>query len=200
MSGAGGIDIKKIQASLRAFKENPKAVIAMVAVVMLLDVGLVLRWQVVALGRAFGEGKKLMSDIAATRDASKTSGVNKTRLEDLRREKDNFGKMVVGSQDLPAVLEAISKSAEISGVRILRIQPTSEAKASTASSVLPENLRKQKISISARSSFHQLGRFVALTEGATAFMDIKSIEIQGDEQEYSKQVVTIVLEVLMQKA
>ena len=194
-----GMDTKKIMTGLIALKENPKALIAVAAVIVLLDFGLILRWQVVSLGHAFSEGKKLKMDIISTRDASKMSGTNKTRLEDLRQEGSKLGKMIVGVQDLPLVLESISKSAEISGVRILRIQPVNDAKSSSGTTLLPGDLKRQRITISARSGFHQLGRFVALLEGATVFMDIKNIEIQGDEQEYNRQVVTIVLEVLVQK-
>lgn len=191
-------DTKKVMSVLADIIENPKIVITIAAVVFLLDAGLILRWQVVALGRAFGEGKKLKADIAATRKSSKVKGVDKGRLEELRREKEELSKMVVGSQDLPSVLETISKFSEISGVRILRIQPLpGDSKAAGAS--LPGDLKRQRISISARAGFHQLGRFIALLESAPVFMDTKSIEIQGGNQEYGKQVVTIVLEVLMQK-
>jgi Tfp pilus assembly protein PilO len=195
-----GIDTKKIIASLIALKDNPKAIIAIAIVAIVLDFGLILRWQIVSLGRAFSEGKKLRTDIVSTRDASKMSGTNKARLEELRHQEDNLRKMIVGVQDLPSVLESVSKSAEISGVRILRIQPVGDSKASSEAIPIPGDLKRQRITISARSGFHQLGRFVALLEGASVFMDIKNVEIQGDDQEFNKQVVTIVLEVLMQKA
>ncbi len=191
------IDLKSLSARVLG---NPKAMAAIIAVIVLLDVGVILRWQTVSVGRLFKEGWKLKSDIAATRDASKSSSARKARLEELRLQSDQVNKMIVGEGALPVALETISKYAEISSVRILRIQPIEIVKTDAKAPALPANLKRQRISIAARSGFHQLGRFIALLESAPIFFDITNLEIQGDDQEYGKQAVTIVLEVLMRKA
>jgi len=104
--------------------------------------------------------------------------------------------MVIGQHDLPKLLESISKFADIASVRILRIQPESTGRPGGQEQ---EKFAHQRISITARAGYHQLGRFVGLLESAPVFVDFKNLEIKGDQAEPGRQHLTILLEVFKRR-
>jgi len=190
------LDAKTLKAQATALLEKPQAFLAVVAVALILDAVFILRWQVVSLGGMFKEGSKIKSDIAATNCDSKEVESQKKQLADYLAEQERLNKMIIGPQDLPRALEAISGFADISSVRILRIQPVDAGKAAAASK---DKFGRQKISITAKAGYHPMGRFIGLLESAPIFIDIKNLEVQGNQAEAGTQSVTILLEVLQRK-
>lgn len=196
---------EKLKTQLLVLKDNPKALMTMAVMMLLLDGAVLLRGQFYGVTRMFVKADQLKTDIQNARTESHFIATYKNRQNDLKNEIARLNKMMILEGELPAVMESISKYAELSVVRILKIKPLlgieQEQKALTKAAALPvENFRRQKISITAKSGFHQLGRFVALLENSGVFLDIKTIEIRSDEQEYMRQIVTILLEVLVRKA
>jgi Tfp pilus assembly protein PilO len=199
------IDKELILSKISSFKDNAKAVMIFAAVIVLLDAAVILRFQVVSLVKQYSRSKQLKVDILRTREKSKNSTSTKDKLTNLNEEFDRFGKRIIVEEEIPRILESISKSADLCGVRILKIRPegTVAQKAVSAKGKAvkeSQEYARLKISINMRGGFHQLGRFVALLENSSVFLDLKRLEIQSDEQEYLKQVVTIILEVVIKKA
>lgn len=193
-----------LKTNLIALKNNPKALIAIAAVLFFLDAAVVLKAQVVFLGRTMAEARKLQANIRTARDDARFFSKNKDRLGDLQSELTDLSKMTITEEGLAGVIESISKFADVSSVRILKIKPAEIRPASKEAAKGPpkteEGYIKEKITIMAKCGFHQLGRFIALVENSPVFLDVKTLEIQTDAQEFSKQAVTIVLEVLIRKA
>ncbi len=185
-------DMKTLKTQALALLERPQAFLAVVAVVLLLDAAFILRWQVVSLGSMVKEARKLKSDIVATYGENQETASQKKQLADYLAQREELNKMIIGSQDLPKILESISKFADIASVRLLRIQPMDADRVVTERS---EKFAGQKISITANSGYHQLGRFIGLLESAPVFVDIKNLEIKGDEATPERQHLTILLEV-----
>jgi Tfp pilus assembly protein PilO len=191
---------------LTSFKDDAKVIITIAAAVFLLDAVFVLRFQFVSVGRMSKEAAQLKAGIKSTRDDAKFISTFKNRSGDLKKEIDELAKMVITEGDMPKALENISKFADISVVRILKIRPildpgTTDLKLSNKGSVKGQEVfSRRKISIFAKCGFNQLGRFMALLESSLIFFDIKSIEIQTDQQDYTKHTVTINLEVAIRKA
>ncbi len=194
-----GVD--EIIARVKGLKDDPKAILIILAVVLLLDVAFILRGQVVSLGNMFKEARTLKTNITSAHDDAKFFTTYQNKVKDLKNELEGLNKKVVAEEDLPNSMESISKYADNSVVRILKIRPIADiASAKAVTSKSQENFIRQKVTISAKCGFHQLGRFMALLENAPVFFDIKSIEIQTDQQEYLKHLVTIILEVVLKKA
>ncbi|MFH0940818.1 MAG: hypothetical protein V1840_03075 [Candidatus Omnitrophota bacterium] len=191
---------------LSRFKDDAKIIIAIAAAVFFLDAVFVLRFQFVSVGRMFKEAGQLKTGIISTRDDAKFLSTFKNRSSDLKKEIDELDKMVLTEGDMPKALENISQFADISAVRILKIRPvlelgTAELKLSDKGSLKSQEVfSRKKISIFAKCGFNQLGRFMALLESSPIFFDIKSIEVQMDQQDYTKHTVTIILEVAVRKA
>lgn len=189
---------KKALARLSALKENAKAMMIIIVIVLLLDGVVFLRGQFISVVRMFTGANQSKTDIQTAKRDIQSFSSYKTRLVDLKTELAKLNKKTIKEEEMPVVIEAISKFADNSVVRILKIKPMIEEgqKSATAEQ---GGFKRIKIVITAKSGFHQLGRFIALLESATNFLDIKSIDIRSDEQEYMKQLVIIVLEVVQAK-
>jgi len=182
-------------------RENAKVIMTLAAVLILLDVVFILRWQFVSLIRMFPEAKRLKTEIMDARSEGKLSSVNKNRVTDLQSDLDDLNKQISDEEGLPHVMESISKFADLSSVRIQQIRPLAEQKIVLKSSDKSGGVYvRQKISMTLIAGFHQLGRFIALLENSPVFLDVRQVEIRGGQQDYTKQVVTIVLEVVLKKA
>lgn len=189
---------KETLARLSALKENTKAMMTILVIALLLDGAVFLRGQFISVMRMFASAGQLKTDIqTAKRDIQSFSNY-KSRVVDLKTELAKLNKKTIVGEEVPVVIEAISKFADNSVVRILKIKPMIEQD-QKAAATQQTGFKRIKIVITAKSGFHQLGRFIALLESAQNFLDIKSIDIRSDEQEYMKQLVIIVLEVVQAK-
>jgi len=116
-----------------------------------------------------------------------------------------FEKQIPEEESVSGLLEMVSKFADVSSVKLTRIKPIPEvqnlANAVTVSIAGKGETKifREKIALSARGGFHQLGRFMAFLENAPNFFDISSIEIRTDDQDYMHHVITMVIEVAVSK-
>lgn len=195
------IDISLLRSWGSKLQENPRLLMAIVAVVLILDVGFVLRAQVTGIGRMWQRARQVKADIIASRSDSKNTMNYQDRLSSLKAEEVELSGKITLQGQLPQVLEAISKFADIAGVRILRIKPLDEKPGTTSAgkAAAAAGYTRPKISIAGKGNFQQLIRFVTQVESGPIFMDIQSFEIRTDDQEYGKEVVTIVLDVVARK-
>lgn len=189
---------KKTLTRLSALKENTKAMMAIVIIVLFLDGAVFLRGQFTSVMRMFASASQLKTDIQTARRDIQSFSNYKSRVVDLKTELAKLNKRTIVGEEVPVVIEAISKFADKSVVRILKIKPMIEEGQKAAVSQ-QTGFKRIKIVVTAKSGFHQLGRFIALLESAPNFLDIKSIDIRSDDQEYMKQLVIIVLEVVQAK-
>ncbi len=193
-----------LKSHLSSLKENSKAVITIAVILFALDAAVFLRLQFISVGRLFSQARQLKTTITTARDDTRFISTYQKRLVDLKAELSGLSKMAVTEEDLPVVLESISKFADLSMVRILKIRPVMESRGDQKTAAkgevnAKESFVRQKIAITAKCGFHQLGRFIALTESPPVFLEVRSIEIQTDPQEFLKQQVTIILEAVVRK-
>ena len=187
---------------LAVLKNNPQALMVLACVIFILDMGFLLRWQFVSIHRLSTEMSQLNTEIRNSGIDTKFSGTYKNQLSDLKNEIADLNKMVIAEENLPAVMESISKFADMCGVRIQEIRPVVESGAvdkATAAAAAKDVFSRKKIFISVKSGFHQLGRFMALLESNSVFLNIKNIEIHTDQQETLRQMVTMTVEVVLRK-
>ncbi|MFA5038509.1 MAG: type 4a pilus biogenesis protein PilO [Candidatus Omnitrophota bacterium] len=188
----------------RNIKNNPKAIIGIAVCLFFLDAVFLLRGQLSQIGRSIVEARKLKTEYQTASTDIKFAPTYEKRLEDLSVEQAVLESQIPSEGSMPALLEAISKFADVSSVKILRISPVSDPQALLKALTVKgkngeERIFRQKISLTARSGFHQLGRFVALLENAPQFFDIRSVEIRTDEQDFVRQIITMIVEVVVRK-
>lgn len=196
------IDTGELLGKISAFKDNVKVLASAAGVIVLLDLFILVRVQFVPLARSWSKANQIKMDIRQGRQDSNSMDAFKTRLKDLKTEFSDLNKKTLTQEEIPQVLETVSKFADISSVRILKIRPMSEVRSVQKSTQVSkeELLVREKISITAIAGFHQLGRFIALLENAPIFFDIRNLEIRSANQEHMKHSVTIFLDVVMRKS
>jgi len=197
------VSFDKIKSQISDLRNNAKAVIIFIVVVLFLDGVIILRGQFVSVFRMFREASKLKKSIIDTKEDARFFSTYNDRMDVIKAQLKELENMSVVEGGLPKVIESISKFANISGARILKIRPVvrgpaeREVLSGTGSEGEAVEFLRQKFSIDIRSGFHQLGRFVALIENSEVFMDIKTIEIRANDRDRTKQLVTILLEVVL---
>lgn len=199
--------INELKDWLFSFRENTKVVMSVLAVLFVIDIFILVGGQFFPLTRLFAKARQLSANIKQAREDIAFSSTYKNKLTDYNTELLELEKKIILEEGLPVVLEQISKYADNSGVKILRMKPVSGGKSITkltsqpsGSGELNREFYKQAVSLSLRAGFHQLGRFLALLESSKVFFGVQKLEIQANEQEPSRQIVTLVLELVVRKA
>jgi Tfp pilus assembly protein PilO len=193
--GSGDLPNKLLK-NLTDIRGNKLVIGAIVLFVFGLDVVILSKFQILPLVRTFSKAAQLRSQLAQAGKDMKSSSTYKTQLKILRHELVKLDERTTSEEDLPAVLEVISKFAEDSGVRILSLKPI-------ASSVVPvagkeDALMREKITLSLESGFHDLGAFMAMLENSRIYFHVVRAEIRAGREQ--KEAITIVLEVVLKKA
>ncbi len=196
------LNTQDIMSKVSSLKDNSKVLLAVLAVVFLIDGFILVRFQFMPLLKMWSEARKIKTEIVQARLDSKSTDNFKSRLKDLKAEIDVLQKKAVDESDLQRILENISKYAELSSVKILKIRPMSEARARQKPIEISktEQLIREKISITAVSGFHELGRFLGLLESSPIFFDIRKLDIRAGSEEYRKHSITIFLDVVLRKS
>lgn len=191
----------EIMGKIAVLKNNAKAVMAAAGLVFLIDGFIIVGFQCMPLARMWKQASAIKTDIVGGRQDIRSMDTFKKRQENLKKELAVLDKKMIIENDLPKILEAVSKFADVSSVRILKIRPMGEVRGSQKPVIVSPDMEliREKISITAMGGFHQLGRFIALLENSPIFFDVKKLEIRGNAQEYMKHSVTIFLDVVMRK-
>ncbi len=99
------------------------------------------------------------------------------------KEKARFvEKSLPNEKEIPGLLEELSRIAEESNVKILKIRPK-EVLMSTIQNPQARPYIEQSISIEAKSGFHELGLFIEKLENLNRFVKIRELTIVGDRQD-----------------
>jgi type IV pilus assembly protein PilO len=101
------------------------------------------------------------------------------KLKDLRAEYEEYSKRLPKEKEIPEFLEGLASIAKTSKVKILSITP-SELVPVEVEGRKEGYYKKMPISITAKSGYHQLGRFVSAIETGKRFITISDISIRYD--------------------
>lgn len=199
------LDAAALRAAFEKFKGNPKSVASAVGIIFIIDIFILVRLQFIPLVNAFSTARRLKKNIRQAQDDATFASAYKQNAKRLQDELATAEKQIAMEDGLPLVLESISKFADMSAVRILKIKPSGGMETALTPSAAPgtfqpeQALSRRQITATLKGGFHQIGRFVALLESSPVFLDVRKLEIQADESEYAKQSATIVLEVVVKK-
>ncbi len=119
-------------------------------------------------------------------------GQNRDQLEKIRNQVNEVKVKIRSAQEVPLILEDISRIASEQGVKIDQLMPLKDQK------VL---LAKQKdveyyalpIMVQARSPYHDLGRWLAALESEKVFYGIGNLSIMTNPKDTMRQQVQITL-------
>lgn len=181
---------------LENIKNNPKQlagiIIASALVAVLFYFNFILKPQVLQAASLVMNMNKMRADLKKAE--SDIAEIPKFK-NDIRTYEDKvayYEKMLPAEREIPSLLQSLSEMAKNSNVKIIGITPTvMEGEKGTIYQELP-------ILISAKSGYHELGRFLSSLENSERFIKVADISIRSNSANPKKHdveslVVTYIL-------
>lgn len=172
--------MKKLDVSFFSDKQIKELIvfILLTLVIIIFDFSLVLKKQFAGLAA-------LGPKITQVRKSIKESSLNEYRVDTLKKRLDELvadvnakKKGILKEDQIPSLMEEISKLADKSNIKIMQIKPIQEVsdkdKFSTASG---EEYYTIALSILAKGSYHSLGQFLNGLETNDTLIKVKNIDI-----------------------
>lgn len=176
------------------FNKNQKEAMIFMVLVALLAVilyfNLLLRPQVVRVFDVIVKAGKMGSDLRAAESDIANIGKFKKDIEAYKEKVDRYEKMLPAEQEIPSLLQALSLMAKSSGIKIVGITPVvSKSDKSQKNRIYNEI----PILISAKSGYHELGRFLCNLEKSDRFMKVVDIQIKANNNIPKKHDVELLI-------
>ncbi len=113
-------------------------------------------------------------------------------FESLRQKGSNEQDKLLSREELPQFLEALSKLAQDSDIKVLSLKPLAE-KAKIGGS----NILKQFFKLELKGGYHNIGSFFAKLEGSQKFIKINAFKIIKNPITVSEQDVVLYLSIYL---
>ena len=173
---------------------NKKKLMVLVGVIAILIVvvyfNFILAPQTMWVIKSVSNMSKSRSDLANARaDITKIEKL-RTDMTSFEEKVDKYEKMLPAEQEIPSLLENLSAMARNSGIKIVGITPV----VSKDEKVDKNRIYKEiPILISAKSGYHELGRFLSALENADRFMKVADMEIKSNTTSPKKHDVELMV-------
>ena len=149
------------------------ALVALFAVTVYFN--FVLKPHVTSCVRAVIKVNKLHSDLKSAQADIRNIGKYKNSLDAHKEKVERYEKMLPAEQEIPNLLENLSAMAKSSSVKIVGITP-----AVTKQAQKDQIYQEIPILISAKSGYHELGKFLDNLENSDRFMKVADIAIKSN--------------------
>jgi type IV pilus assembly protein PilO len=115
---------------------------------------------------------------------------NRAQLEKIRSQINEVKIKIRTKQEVPLILEDISRAAAQTGVKVDQLMPLKDQQEVLAKS---ENIKYYSlpILIQARSAYHDLGRFLSQLEADKTFYSIANLSITANPKETTRHMVQL---------
>lgn len=153
--------------------------IALIAVLAsLVYFNYLLKPQVVRVADVVIKVNKKGNDLKNAKSDISRIGKFKSDIDSYKEKVDRYEKMLPAEQEIPNLLETLSNMAKSSGVKIVGIMPSVAKEADKISK--RQIYQEIPILISAKSGYHELGRFLNRLENSDRFMKVVDIQIKAN--------------------
>jgi type IV pilus assembly protein PilO len=181
-----------IKFSEKSKKEQQKILILAILlslVICVAYVGLFLRPQAARLGGVMGQVKKVKADLKAAKANIARIDSFKKSIEAYNEKVGRYEKTLPTEQGIPRLLEDLSTMARDSNMKIVGIVPVSQEDIRQRA----QTYQEIPIMISAKSGYHELGRFLAGLENSDRFMKVADIQIRSNRSAPKKHDVELLV-------
>jgi type IV pilus assembly protein PilO len=121
----------------------------------------------------------LNNKISQLNSQVKRQKLTEKKLSELKAEYEAYSKRLPQEKEIPAFLEGLASIAKTSRVMISSMTP-SELKKAEGGKKGGEYYREMPILITAKSGFHQLGKFISGLEQRGRFITVSNLSIKND--------------------
>lgn len=133
--------------------------------------------QITRVPALFGKVSKITADLKSAKSMSAEMEGLKKRLAEYNEKVEWYEKKLPVEQEIPNLLENLSNMAKGSNIKITSIMPAPENNAQRQGKLYQEI----PIRITARSGYHELGRFLSNLENSDRFMKVTNIGIKSNK-------------------
>jgi len=133
---------------------------------------------------------KANSELSSARADITKIGKLKDGMVLLEEKVDKYEKMLPAEQEIPSLLENLSVMARNSGIKIVGIVPIERKDEKVDKNRIYKEI---PILISAKSGYHELGRFLSNLENADRFMKVADIDIKSNAASPKKHDVELMV-------
>ena len=173
------VDIESVLAALKMKDRKKLVVLAVSALLLIVDVIFVAIPQVRDLITRSAEIRALGAEIKAVKDdAAKMESYSRALADYERMASSDKARLLSQEQEIPGLIEEISAMARESGVKIIGIRPMRMQ--NVIKTVGGDVSRDVPIQISAKSGYHEIGEFVGRIENAGKFMKIADLKMRSN--------------------
>jgi type IV pilus assembly protein PilO len=136
---------------------------------------------------------KMRSDLRSARLVIADADKLKNNLQEHSKKVDSYEKKLPAEQEIPTLLENLSSMAKDSSIKIIGIVPAMPRSKDDKSAPKSAIYREIPILITAKSGYHELGRFLGNLENADRFMKVVDIEIKANKATPKKHDVDLMV-------
>jgi len=177
-------------------KQRYMAFGAILLVIFLLDYFLLMSPQINKLIKIGTDVSTTKVDIEKARNDIAREGQYRAEVSDLRKEVKEANLTVKSKDELPLVLERISRAASANGVKIDQIIPNSDDQ-----EVVVENdginYIAMPIFVQARSGYHDFGRFINQLESGDVLLLVGSYTMQDSPNDVDYHEIQMILNAII---
>jgi type IV pilus assembly protein PilO len=117
----------------------------------------------------------------------------KNKLKEQAQKVESYEKKLPAKQEIPALLESLSNMAKDSGTKIIGIVPAMSYFKDDKSAGDSQIYKEIPILITAKSGYHELGRFLSSLENSDRFMKVVDISIQANKEDVKRHDVELMV-------
>lgn len=182
------------------FQKHAKLILGIAAALLfLLDFSLIMKPQLKWLKDLNPKLSELKTNIEQTRRDTALVKQIEEASQGSRKKMSDIEKRVPQEEDIPMVLQDISKAANDSMIKILQIRPMKEEK-EVALKTQSGQYYRIPISIEAKGSYHLFGKFLSTLENSEIFMSVNTLEITSSDKDFKNHNINLVINTFIFKS
>jgi type IV pilus assembly protein PilO len=182
-------DIKNLDFKKIDLKNNPmqRMLVIMLAslLIFVLYIYFVFVPQIGRVTALVGKVGKMRTELKPAKSTIAEMGGLKKRLNDYNEKIELYEKRLPAEQEIPSLLENLSSMAKSANIKITSIMPA--PKAAEESAQKQNAIYKEiPILITAKSGYHELGKFLSDLENSNRIMKVVDISIKEDKDSHTQ--------------
>ncbi|MFA5085496.1 MAG: type 4a pilus biogenesis protein PilO [Candidatus Omnitrophota bacterium] len=149
--------------------------------------------QVIRVFKLTANAGRMNSELKSARVLIKDFESLSRSLKEQSRKVESYEKKLPAEQEIPALLENLSNMAKNSNIKIVGIVPAMSYFKDEKPVKQSQIYREIPILITAKSGYHELGRFLSNLENADRFMKVADIDIKANKANPKKHDVELMV-------
>ncbi|MDD5174227.1 MAG: type 4a pilus biogenesis protein PilO [Candidatus Omnitrophica bacterium] len=149
--------------------------------------------QVIRVFKLTADAGRMNSELKSARVLIKDFESLSRSLKEQSRKVESYEKKLPAEQEIPALLENLSNMAKNSNIKIVGIVPAMSYFKDEKPVKQSQIYREIPILITAKSGYHELGRFLSNLENADRFMKVADIDIKANKANPKKHDVELMV-------